>query len=155
MKIFRIILSITTILILAFGGLMFWKATKSHSVVPNIGVDNGRLKDCGPKPNCVSSVADKNSKAFITPIEANNIETLWDNLNILLPDLGIQILTATDKYIHGQATTSLLKFVDDVEFLLDEPNNTIHLRSASRVGYSDMGTNRKRLKAIKRALMAK
>jgi len=39
--------------------------------------------------------------------------------------------------------------MDDVEFLLDDGTKTIHIRSASRVGYSDLGVNRKRVEAIR------
>ena len=132
---------------------MFWKATKSQSMTPDVGLVNGELKSCGPKPNCVSSFADKDSKAFIEPIVAGNAEVLWDNLNILLPELGIKIVSSSQNYIHGTETSSLMKFVDDVEFLLDAKQGKIHMRSASRVGYSDMGANRKRLEKIKDALV--
>ena len=43
-------------------------------------------------------------------------------------------------------------FVDDVEFFLDENANVIHVRSASRLGNSDLGTNRKRVEAIRAKL---
>jgi uncharacterized protein (DUF1499 family) len=42
-----------------------------------------------------------------------------------------------------------LRFVDDVEFLLVPAERVIHVRSASRVGYSDLGTNRKRVEALR------
>ncbi|MCA9019441.1 MAG: DUF1499 domain-containing protein, partial [Planctomycetaceae bacterium] len=34
-------------------------------------------------------------------------------------------------------------------FLVDSSQNVIHVRSASRVGYSDLGVNRKRIEAIR------
>jgi uncharacterized protein (DUF1499 family) len=40
-------------------------------------------------------------------------------------------------------------FVDDVEFFLDEGANVIHVRSASRLGQSDLGVNRKRVETIR------
>jgi uncharacterized protein (DUF1499 family) len=40
-------------------------------------------------------------------------------------------------------------FVDDVEFYLDETSQVIHVRSASRLGQSDLGVNRQRIEAIR------
>ncbi len=60
-----------------------------------------------------------------------------------------RIITAQKGYIHAEFTSFLFRFVDDVEFVLDEGSKTIHVRSASRVGYSDLGVNRKRVEAIR------
>jgi uncharacterized protein (DUF1499 family) len=43
-----------------------------------------------------------------------------------------------------------LKFVDDLEIRIDSTQKVIHIRSASRVGYSDMGVNRKRTELLKK-----
>ena len=43
-------------------------------------------------------------------------------------------------------------YVDDVEVLLDEKASLIQVRSASRLGSSDFGVNRKRVEAIRLAL---
>ncbi|HEY9596037.1 MAG TPA: DUF1499 domain-containing protein, partial [Cyanophyceae cyanobacterium] len=40
-------------------------------------------------------------------------------------------------------------FVDDVEFFLDDNANVIQVRSASRLGESDLGVNRKRIETIR------
>jgi uncharacterized protein (DUF1499 family) len=53
-------------------------------------------------------------------------------------------------YMHFTFTSALFGFVDDVEFLFDEGKKTIHFRSASRVGHSDIGANRKRMNIIKK-----
>ena len=60
-----------------------------------------------------------------------------------------RIMTVQERYIHAEFTSFLFRFVDDVEFLLDEGSKTIHVRSASRIGYSDLGVNRKRVEAIR------
>jgi uncharacterized protein (DUF1499 family) len=57
-----------------------------------------------------------------------------------------------DGYLHVEFTTALLRFVDDVEFLVDPAARVIHFRSASRVGRSDLGTNRRRMEEIVRLL---
>jgi uncharacterized protein (DUF1499 family) len=61
----------------------------------------------------------------------------------------VRIVTAEECYLHAEFTSALFRFVDDVEFLLDDGTKTIHVRSASRVGYSDLGVNRRRVEAIR------
>ena len=61
---------------------------------------------------------------------------------------GANIIAAEPGYLHAEFQTKWLKFVDDVEFLLDEQAGVIHMRSASRLGRKDFGVNRTRLEAI-------
>ena len=60
-----------------------------------------------------------------------------------------KIVTADERYIHAEFSSGLFRFVDDVEFLIDPDTKTIHFRSASRVGRSDLGVNRKRMEEIR------
>ena len=62
---------------------------------------------------------------------------------------GATIVTSSPGYLYAEFQTPLLKFVDDVEFLLDQPAGAIQMRSASRLGSKDFGANRKRLEAIR------
>jgi uncharacterized protein (DUF1499 family) len=43
-------------------------------------------------------------------------------------------------------------FVDDVEFLIEPNTQVIHVRSASRLGQSDLGVNRQRIEMIRAKL---
>jgi uncharacterized protein (DUF1499 family) len=61
-----------------------------------------------------------------------------------------KIIVDNDRYIHVTFTSRIMRFVDDVEFLFDDTNKQIHVRSASRVGYSDMGVNRKRVENLRK-----
>jgi uncharacterized protein (DUF1499 family) len=60
-----------------------------------------------------------------------------------------EIVVATDTYLHAEFTSAVFRFVDDVEFLCDDRARLIHVRSASRVGRSDSGVNRKRVEEIR------
>ena len=62
---------------------------------------------------------------------------------------GANIITAEPGYLYAEFRTKWLRFVDDVEFLLDEQAGVIHMRSASRLGRKDFGANRARLEAIR------
>jgi uncharacterized protein (DUF1499 family) len=61
------------------------------------------------------------------------------------------MVTVEDRYIHAEFTSALFRFVDDVEFQIDAESGLIHFRSASRVGRSDLGVNRKRMESIRMA----
>ncbi len=61
-----------------------------------------------------------------------------------------RIINETENYIHAEVRTRTFKFVDDVEFYFDDTEKIIHFRSAARVGWSDMGVNRKRMENIRK-----
>ena len=67
---------------------------------------------------------------------------------------GATVISAEPGYLYAQFQTSLMKYIDDVEFALDEPAGVIQMRSASRLGSKDFGVNRKRLDAIRSAFAA-
>jgi uncharacterized protein (DUF1499 family) len=58
------------------------------------------------------------------------------------------IVRETPEYLHVEFRT-LLGFVDDGEFFVEGSRQVIHLRSASRMGYWDLGVNRRRLESIR------
>jgi uncharacterized protein (DUF1499 family) len=108
----------------------------------------------------VSSTANPATDFYIEPLVAENIEGLWDDLNMLLADLSrdgkaYQIRNQQKNYIHAVAITAFFKFVDDVEFHFRPEEGRIDMRSESRVGYSDLGANRKRLEKIRALLQPK
>ena len=61
----------------------------------------------------------------------------------------VRIVSDKDGYIRGEARSRIFRFVDDLEFIFDDAQGVIHFRSASRVGHSDLGTNRKRAELIR------
>jgi uncharacterized protein (DUF1499 family) len=60
------------------------------------------------------------------------------------------VITVSDSYLHAEFTSAIFRFVDDLEFLVDDTAKVIHVRSASRLGTSDLGVNRKRVEEIRR-----
>ena len=61
---------------------------------------------------------------------------------------GTRIVTQTNRYLHVEFKSRIMGFVDDVEFFFPD-TAVIHVRSASRVGHSDFGVNRKRIEKIR------
>lgn len=63
-----------------------------------------------------------------------------------------KLIEEDDTYLHYECTSLLLRFVDDVEFVFDDEAKLIHFRSASRIGYGDLGVNRRRMEDIRSRL---
>ncbi|MBS3746877.1 MAG: DUF1499 domain-containing protein [Wenzhouxiangellaceae bacterium] len=108
------------------------------------------LARCPSSPNCVSS-ADPDDSHFISPITIQgDPDAAWQTLQeILAADRSFKITASAEHYLRAEATTRILRFTDDVEFLLKREPGRIDMRSASRIGYSDLGKNRKRLEGIR------
>ena len=113
----------------------------------DIGVRDGRLIACPESPNCVSSY-ESSEEHSIAALDAN----LTQIQQVLLAMDEANIVEQSSNYLYAEFTSSLMGYVDDVEFLCDAANNTTQVRSASRVGYSDMGANRSRVEAIRMQL---
>jgi uncharacterized protein (DUF1499 family) len=108
-----------------------------------------QLKPCPNSPNCVSTQEEDSSKKM-EPLRYNGSkqEAIKKLENIINDTKRTEIKKKTENYLHAEFKTALLRFTDDVEFSIDEKQKLIHFRSASRVGYSDFGVNRKRMKDI-------
>jgi len=113
----------------------------------NIGVINGRLSGCPESPNCVSSFDNDETHVF-PPLQGN----LREIEQIIVGMDSANIVEASESYLYAEFTSRLMGYVDDVEFLHDQTSGLTHVRSASRLGYSDLGVNRKRIEAIRTAL---
>jgi len=111
-----------------------------------LGPVNGRLAPVGPKPNTVSSEEGTEEGSAVAPLSA----TLAQAKSAILATGGT-IVTETDDFIAATYATRILRFVDDVE-LRDAGDGVVHIRSGSRVGYSDMGANAKRVERIRASL---
>jgi uncharacterized protein (DUF1499 family) len=115
-----------------------------------IGVTGARLHACPDSPNCVSSQSSDKQHAIEPLRYSGSAESAMRQLIEAVHGMKrARVVTVDDHYVHVEFTSFLFRFVDDVEFLLDEEEKTIHLRSASRIGYSDLGVNRKRAEAIR------
>lgn len=135
--------------------LMFILLQGCSSIMPNLGVSNGKLTVCPDSPNCVSSQAE--DKHYIEPMVFNgNRGTAHDKVvAVLEATKSANIVVNEEGYIHAEFTSAVFRFVDDVEFYFSaeqEGKVIIDIRSASRVGHSDFGVNRKRMEVIRSKL---
>ena len=118
----------------------------------NLGVKDGKLADCPNSPNCVSSQSPTSDEThFIQPLKYSSTteKALTDLKNVIESEDRTKMIEESSNYLYAEFKTALMGFVDDVEFYLDSSTNTIHVRSASRLGQSDLGVNRKRIETIR------
>lgn len=135
-------------------GVLLMLAGCATQIASELGLtDDGKLAPCPATPNCVSSDATDSSHR-IKPLEVGtDPKPAWQALIAYLKnDPSYVIQVQKGNYLRAEARTKLLGFVDDVEFQLRPAKGQIAMRSASRVGYSDLGTNRRRLEAVRQAL---
>jgi uncharacterized protein (DUF1499 family) len=119
---------------------------------PNdLGVTAGKLKAASKKPNSVCSQSDS-GYAKIEPLNCHgDAAGTWEKLKALV-EQEASIIKSSDDYLYAEYTSPLMGYVDDVEFLLLADEGVVHLRSASRLGYSDMNANRKRIESLRSRL---
>ena len=108
------------------------------------------LTPCPSKPNCVSSI-DGDRKNFIEPLHyRGSVEDAQNRLLELLSSLKrTRVVTVEKNYIHAESVSAIFHFVDDLEFSFDDRQKVIQVKSASRVGYYDLGVNRRRVEKIR------
>ena len=106
---------------------------------------------CLDKPNCVSSMETR-MRHYVEPLRYQGpMEGAKKRLLEVIKGFPrTRVLEDNGPYVKATFTTFLFRFTDDLEFLIDDEKKLIHLRSASRVGYSDLGTNRRRCEAIRK-----
>jgi len=114
------------------------------------GAAGSSLKACPKSPNCVSTEA-KDPEHAIAPIvySGSRAEAYARLKKVLAGMKRMTIVTEKEDYLHAEARSLIFRFVDDVEFYFSTAEKVIHVRSASRVGHSDLGVNRKRVEEIR------
>lgn len=116
------------------------------------------LPPCPPSPNCVSTLAPASDERHaIAPYRyrKSRVETK-EALKAAIATLPrTKLIEEDEAYLRYEVTSLLLRFIDDVEFVIDDDEKMIHFRSASRTGYGDFGMNRKRMEEIRRLVDGK
>ena len=131
--------------ITVLAGLVVLSVISQRGTPP--GVVGGRLEAGSPKPNAVSSEPDTPAPQKVDPLPGTR-----DDIRAAVAATGGTLTIDSEDYVAATYSTPVLRFVDDVEFRRDATQ--WHVRSASRVGHSDMGANRKRVERIRAALIS-
>ena len=142
-----IIRRLTLVFIISFVGLFVLSMTSSRP--DNLGVTNGQLAKCPDSPNCVSTQASDEDHRMSAISMTGTQEEIIDKIkSVIATDFSrAKLIRETDDYLHYEFTSLIFRFVVDVEFFVDD-DLKVNFRSASRVGRSDLGANRKRMTKI-------
>lgn len=147
----KIVLIIIPFLILAAVVGFFVLGLISQSGEAN-GLLEGKLSKCSDKPNCICSEFESDVAHFTNPMVFSQ-GTQSEVLSLLkntIRKMGGSIQKEDSNYLAATFTSSIFRFVDDLEIRIDTDEKKIHLRSASRVGHSDRGVNRERIERLKK-----
>jgi uncharacterized protein (DUF1499 family) len=113
------------------------------------------LRPCPSSPNCVSTDAQDARHAMPPlPWRGSVAEAQSRARAALLAEPRTRIVQERPGYVHAEARSRLFRFVDDMEVLVDSAAGVVRFRSASRVGHSDLGVNRRRMTAFTRRFAA-
>ncbi|VAW61433.1 hypothetical protein MNBD_GAMMA10-1164 [hydrothermal vent metagenome] len=155
MKLTLIILSSLIIIALAY---FIYLGFKSHNGSP-YGLRNSKLSPCTSKPNCICTEYPEDKSHFTEAFNYSetNTDSIVQSIRASIKQTGGEIINAEkinnkSTYISANYTSALFRYVDDFEVRIDTQKKRIHMRSASRVGHSDMGANLKRIQAFTKML---
>jgi|GEM_PF-1275861 len=99
-----------------------------------------RLGDCPDTPNC------QNAELIVSKPASEVIGTL---ATLITSQDGTTIITQDERYLHATFTSRIMAFTDDVEFLVSDDGQSVQVRSASRIGKSDLGANAERVELLR------
>ncbi|MDQ6952333.1 MAG: DUF1499 domain-containing protein [Mariprofundaceae bacterium] len=127
-------------------------ALLSQQEPKHLGLKDRKLRACSDAPNCVCSedLMKGDKVHFIQPFPAN--PDTWKSLQQSIVQQGGTLNKVEKYYLHATFSSPIFHYVDDVECRWDEAEAVIHIRSASRVGHSDLGVNRQRVEALRQNL---
>lgn len=115
------------------------------------------LRGCPRSPNCVSTQAtDRRHRAEPIPFTGPVAEAQRRLRRVLEEMPRVTVVFEEPCFLRAEARTRA-GFVDDVELALEESEpgvGRVHFRSASRAGWWDLGVNRRRMEAVRRAFLA-
>ncbi|CAH0535775.1 hypothetical protein VST7929_03249 [Vibrio stylophorae] len=124
-------------------GCAYWK---NQTPPKRLGLnEDNQFAPMPESPNAVSSQTSIESH-YVAPIAfSSSAQTVQKQIVAALRKMpNSQLVTVLPHYIHVTFTSTLWRFIDDVEIYIDTQHHLIHYRSQSRLGYSDFGVNRAR-----------
>lgn len=119
------------------------------------GLVDGKLRPCPKSPNCVCSMERDPGHRVVPWSISGDAAAVRERLITALKSFPrVEIQVSEPRYLHATFTSAIFRWVDDVELLIDDENQLVHVRSASRTGHWDLGANRKRVLALRAAFEA-
>jgi uncharacterized protein (DUF1499 family) len=146
---------IIALIVVLFVGFFIY-VNISNKLPEGLGITDGELMSCPSSPNCVSTQASpEDLEHYAEPIvyTGDRMKTQLSIESFMLGKGNAHLVSSTLGYVHFEVKSPLVGYIDDVEFYLPAADSVVHVRSASRVGYSDFGVNRERVRQIKDLLV--
>jgi uncharacterized protein (DUF1499 family) len=123
----------------------------SGTAPDNLGIKDGSLAACPDSPNCVNSQASDAQHAIEPlPLKGSPEQTQAHLKALLSEEPQVRLVEEAPGYLRAEFSSTLMRFVDDVEFMISA--GAVDVRSASRLGYSDFDVNRKRIEQLRQRL---
>lgn len=144
-------LGLLALFVLGFAALGAWSHFRGKTAP---GIAGGQLSACGKAPNCVCSEDPTDTVHYVPPLAmpvAPDGTVTWAPVEAAVRDLGGTVVGHQGDYLHAIFVSRVFRFVDDLE--VRRAGDRLHVRSASRVGHSDLGVNRRRVERLRRALL--
>jgi uncharacterized protein (DUF1499 family) len=140
------------ILAVAILAALFGLSRMSARTPDRIGPVDGQLMGCPGPDNCVSSRAESPDRRIAPLAAIGPVDEVMARLAQAIGSMGGEVVQTRGNYLRAVFTSRLWRFRDDLECLYDREAGRIEVRSASRVGYSDFGANRKRVERLREML---
>jgi len=138
--------------ILAASALLLSAACAGAPPPPGRGAE---LKPCPGTDNCVSSREnDQAHRVDPLPLRGSAAQGLAALRQVILALPRSRVVAEGPGFLRAEFRSLVFRFVDDLDAVVDEPAGVIHVRSAARVGRSDLGVNRRRIGEIRDRLSA-
>jgi uncharacterized protein (DUF1499 family) len=131
---------------------LFGLSRYAQSTQATLDKQSGKFAPCPDSPNCVSTQSsEEDLQHYIAPLRyaGSMAEAKAHILESVKSMPRTRIITDEPNYLHVEFRSRIFHFVDDVEFYFGDTNKLIHFRSAARLGYGDLGVNRKRMEEIR------
>ena len=154
----KYIFIIILLLLAAVVTLRFFMPTLGTKAIAGVSINDGQsfLADCPDTPNCQGSESSRqNQQVDRFAVTKDPTQSIAMLAKIVDGISGMEVVQFDERYLHATATTSLMQYVDDIEFLLSDDNQSIQVRSVSRIGKADLGANAKRVLMLRAAAKGK
>ncbi|MFT6304187.1 MAG: hypothetical protein ACI9XK_002409 [Granulosicoccus sp.] len=142
----------------AFLSIRYLMPTLGTAAIAGITAINGEsfLADCPDTPNCQCSEASRQSqKVERFTVDKDPGQSIESLARIVENVPGMAVVRFDENYLYATATSPIMQYVDDIEFLLSNDKQSIQVRSASRIGKNDLGANAERIDALREATSGK
>jgi len=138
---------ISLIIFIAFLTVRFTMAGQLSAERKSPGINNGQLSPCPDSPNCINTEYPDKTSHYHPPLDypETKAEQIIPLAKKIILEMEGEIVSEKGTYLAATFTSGLFKFVDDFEVRQDDFALKLHIRSASRVGYSDFGVNKRRV----------